>query len=401
MSSLPCCTLCHQPLPVVSGTPIIADVTTVGANVGSGVGAAAASAGSVAVFAQFFANVAYYNVPTQPLQPIIERVYARWYAVFTGFYVGIFNDLNVYNKAVVGAPGGQGRRFPSQSEAVAAFNTALLSNSIRVAKLAVPAPMVIDLSDTEEIFVLRTFLGYKFSNDNPGMLSLPPFPPHNPTLPISNPMDELDNAFGRLQVSDRTVYEVTSTTFNGVTTDWSTAAHATQGEPGSHVRALEKRSKNRRVAAAYAVFIGRYPGVYTTWSEVKGSVDGMASACFQGYSSHEHALAAFMYALRHRRYDRPWVQTISETRPFVRPRFCYYHLHPHCAPENPLNDGCTARKRFYVVYKGRSPGVYTTWLETHIETTGLSGAAHESFASIYTAADKFHEAEQRGEVTTL
>ncbi|KAJ8469909.1 hypothetical protein ONZ45_g16731 [Pleurotus djamor] len=397
MSSLPLCSLCHQPLPASLGTTELTSPTLPAANVAGASAAVDSTTDTAHAVQNFFANTPYSVVPSSPLQLIVEGIYARWYVVFTGFYVGIFNDLDVYNKAIIGAPGALGRRFPTQVAAAAAFNSALLSNQVRVAKVAVSAQMAIN-----------------FSNDSPGM-PLPQTSPTNaPTTPMCDLADELENAFGRLQISDRTVYEVSSSTFNGVTHDWhvslavpllsyllvprSTASHATQKEPGSHVRATVKRSKNRQRAVAYAVFIGRFPGVYTDWSDVKESVDGVPSACFQGYSSTDFAEAAFLYAHRH---GRSWVQSICETRPFVRPRYCYHAHHPHSHPDNPLSEGSTARKRFYVVYKGRVPGVYTTWLETHIETTGLSGASHESFASLPMAIEKYHAAEARYELRRL
>ena len=40
------------------------------------------------------------------------------------------------------------------------------------------------------------------------------------------------------------------------------------------------------------------------------------------------------------------------------------------------------KQRFYVVWRGRKPGIFTSWLETEAQVKGFSGARHKSFISL-------------------
>lgn len=47
------------------------------------------------------------------------------------------------------------------------------------------------------------------------------------------------------------------------------------------------------------------------------------------------------------------------------------------------------RNRTYVVFKGRKPGIYTTWAEAEREVLGYSGAVHRSYNDISLAESAF------------
>ena len=40
-----------------------------------------------------------------------------------------------------------------------------------------------------------------------------------------------------------------------------------------------------------------------------------------------------------------------------------------------------AKQKFYVVWKGRKPGVYTSWVECETQVKGYAGAEYKSFGS--------------------
>lgn len=47
------------------------------------------------------------------------------------------------------------------------------------------------------------------------------------------------------------------------------------------------------------------------------------------------------------------------------------------------------KNRTYVVFKGRKPGIYTTWAEAESEVLGYSGAVHRSYQDISLAESAF------------
>jgi len=48
------------------------------------------------------------------------------------------------------------------------------------------------------------------------------------------------------------------------------------------------------------------------------------------------------------------------------------------------------KNRFYVVWKGKHPGVYTTWAECKVEIEGVKGAQYMSFATSKKAEEAFN-----------
>lgn len=48
-----------------------------------------------------------------------------------------------------------------------------------------------------------------------------------------------------------------------------------------------------------------------------------------------------------------------------------------------------AKQKYYVVWKGRNPGVYETWAECEAQVKGFAGAEFKSFASINLAEEAF------------
>ena len=49
------------------------------------------------------------------------------------------------------------------------------------------------------------------------------------------------------------------------------------------------------------------------------------------------------------------------------------------------------KKKFYVVWAGHKPGVYTSWDEANAQIAGFSGAKYKSFSSVTDAEQAYKE----------
>ncbi|KAJ7506695.1 hypothetical protein B0H11DRAFT_1903480 [Mycena galericulata] len=185
-------------------------------------------------------------------------------------------------------------------------------------------------------------------------------------------------------------YAYHSPTKSGRTTDWSEAAHYSQGVAGGSVQRVVKGSEAPHPKpTAYAVFYGRTPGTYNRWSGPGGAgaqVAGVSGALYQGYPTAQEAAAAFRYALtRGWTGERP-VPTGTVTRPI--PSLPVPVL-PPVSLHNPLHgDAGCVDGRWYIVYAGIMPGIYRSYLECALNTLSIRGAVHDS-------ADSESEAQRR------
>ncbi|KAK7027568.1 hypothetical protein R3P38DRAFT_2776486 [Favolaschia claudopus] len=74
----------------------------------------------------YTANQAFVVVPSQPLTAIEEATpSAEWYAVTRGRFVGVLNHYALSDLAITGVGHGARKAYPSQGEALQAFNDAL------------------------------------------------------------------------------------------------------------------------------------------------------------------------------------------------------------------------------------------------------------------------------------
>ncbi|KAG9447013.1 hypothetical protein H6P81_013141 [Aristolochia fimbriata] len=92
-------------------------------------------------------------------------------------------------------------------------------------------------------------------------------------------------------------------------------------------------SKEGKGKTEYAVYKGREPGVYDSWSAAKEQVNGYPGNCFEKV-------------------------------------------------------GSSASKN-YVVYEGSKPGVYGSWQQTHQQVSGYSGNSYERCDNRAVAQDKY------------
>ncbi|KAJ7512305.1 hypothetical protein B0H11DRAFT_2214109 [Mycena galericulata] len=209
----------------------------------------------------------------------------------------------------------------------------------------------------------------------------PQTPPWAPVSPPTTPRNQ-----PRFKL-----YHFVTPEMEGYTTEWSEAAALTQGVHGARARLVTKKSKSRTNKGAYAVFHGREPGVYETWSSVKPLVIGVPGSIFQGYSNKAAAQAAFEYA-RSRSWTRRYTSRPSSpvllgplSAPSVRPATQPLspqlpELPPYAAASNPLHGDA-----------GRVDDATGKCLECSLNTLGLPGAR---FDSVYgrSNADRLYQA---------
>ncbi|KAJ7126219.1 hypothetical protein C8R44DRAFT_874591 [Mycena epipterygia] len=179
--------------------------------------------------------------------------------------------------------------------------------------------------------------------------------------------------------SSPTVYHYTSPTRSGHTSSWSVAGAATQGVAHASVHTIQRGPNSRKHTkkAAYVVFCGLRCGVFLTWAQTR-----------------PHAHAAFAYA-----QARTWTRCTRDVDVPPTPQLPQPLLSSDSS--NPLNGGESLDDRWYVVYRGITPGVYRSYLESQLNTLGVPGALHESVAGHGAALIKYNSARQRGDVATV
>ncbi|KAJ7679524.1 hypothetical protein DFH06DRAFT_1316423 [Mycena polygramma] len=170
---------------------------------------------------------------------------------------------------------------------------------------------------------------------------------------------------------------------------WADAADETQGLPGASPHRLTPKRKPRKKSGAYAVFCGIATGYFPDWSTVHPLVIGVPNSVYQGYRTEDIAQAAYEYA-----YERGWTRVITKTRVDLPTTLGPYLTHlptpSAVADVNPLHGDSDGR--WYVVYKGISPGVYGSSLECNLNTRGLRCATYDAWDSVEVAIARFEHA---------
>ncbi|KAJ7020766.1 hypothetical protein C8F04DRAFT_1274602 [Mycena alexandri] len=152
------------------------------------------------------------------------------------------------------------------------------------------------------------------------------------------------------------------------------------------------RKSPPRSAGGYAVFFGRQIGAFPLWDDVQPLVIGVRCSLFQGYPTLAQAQAAFDYAAH-----RAWVRVISPSLTLTTHSAIPSLPTPLLDSPSPLHpDNTNSDGRWYVVYSGVTPGVYSSYLECALNTLGLSGAVHDSFGEKSLAVAAFEDARERG-----
>ncbi|KAL1661533.1 hypothetical protein EV715DRAFT_214748 [Schizophyllum commune] len=183
------------------------------------------------------------------------------------------------------------------------------------------------------------------------------------------------------------------------------ATHATP----STARAVESRSCRGRPAKrpGYVVFLGKTAGVYTTWYVVadacNSQVAHVSHSVHHKYDSLAEAQAAFDVAL-----GRGLTYSCGEGSIVVGRQRSAERLSPAdlvlCLAfmdDETSMAMAPARHSWYVVYQGLQPGVYRTYVEVMLSTSGLQDAVHDKYKERDAAVDAFTSALQRGSVYRL
>lgn len=96
----------------------------------------------------------------------------------------------------------------------------------------------------------------------------------------------------------------------------------------------------------YVVWEGRKPGIYKTWDECQRQIAGQKGARFKSFKTYEQAL--------------------------------HYFKNPHLVPNEPKDK----KPKYYVIWKGVKPGIYTDWNEAKRMIQGVEGGAkYKTFGS--------------------
>ncbi|KAJ7884951.1 hypothetical protein B0H13DRAFT_2343384 [Mycena leptocephala] len=184
-------------------------------------------------------------------------------------------------------------------------------------------------------------------------------------------------------------YIVNSPTKSGHVVCWFKAGSLTQGVPNAsavQAGAGGSRGGSGRKSAAYVVFYGQEAGVFTLWADVIRNITGCL-AIHASYSSVEAAHAALDYARA-----RGWTSDSSpseEASTWVTP-----------PDDNALNFGRTTNF-WYAVCCGVVPGVYHSYLECALNTSGVKGNLCNAFPSKVEAERAFSAALAGGMVKSI
>lgn len=95
----------------------------------------------------------------------------------------------------------------------------------------------------------------------------------------------------------------------------------------------------------YVVWEGHRPGVYDSWSDCQQQINGFAGALFKSFGSRAEAQAAL------------------------------------ANPSAAKSSGGSSKTMYYVVWQGKTPGIYTNWAEASAQIRGAAHPKYKSFGS--------------------
>ncbi|KAJ7468413.1 hypothetical protein B0H11DRAFT_2238879 [Mycena galericulata] len=253
--------------------------------------------------------------------------------------------------------------------------------------------------DDAEIVSLIASLSTADGDYPPRHTTPPPRTPSPDLAPVTLQRHTFPTMHSRILTPARTpvVYRFESPTRSGRTTNWSVAGSATQGVADARVQTVSgSRKKKATKKAAYVVFCGRRFGVFRTWTEAQSLVDGVSNSICRGYKTVGEAEAAFQYALR-----RGWVRNCFAPLTAAMPSIPTPN--PGFDTDNPLSgkEPCAQKQTWYIVYRGITPGVYRSHLESQLNTLGVRGALYESIEGRDTAFEKYAGACRRGDIAVV
>lgn len=123
----------------------------------------------------------------------------------------------------------------------------------------------------------------------------------------------------------------------------------------------------------YAVKIGKIPGIYSSWAECQEQISGFPGAVFKGFALKEEAEAFLGFAPKPKAplHSAEKVSSFVASAPKKKPA-----LHStHKTYEKPQ------KKQYYIVKRGWTPGVYTSWVDCQKQVSGYQGALFKGFVT--------------------
>ena len=106
----------------------------------------------------------------------------------------------------------------------------------------------------------------------------------------------------------------------------------------------------------YVVWRGTKPGIYNTWNAAKRQIDGYSGAQYKSYESKAEAERAFANPKQAQQQIKSQKKTV-----------------------------------YYVIWPGRTPGIYTDWESTQKQIVGFAKPRYKSFGSKQLAEKAYQE----------
>ncbi|XP_070031729.1 uncharacterized protein [Nicotiana tomentosiformis] len=113
--------------------------------------------------------------------------------------------------------------------------------------------------------------------------------------------------------------------------------------------------KRNNASKVYVVFRGKRTGLYNSWHQCAPMVTGSKGSIFKAFKSYDEAIAAF-----------------NEFR-------------KSCQADN------ISASKVYVVFRGKSPGLYNSWCECPPMVIGVKGSIFKSYKSYDESIAAFNE----------
>ncbi|KAL1685328.1 hypothetical protein GGG16DRAFT_118978 [Schizophyllum commune] len=179
-------------------------------------------------------------------------------------------------------------------------------------------------------------------------------------------------------------------------------AIATSAQPSPAIPTRSRR-KGKKKHGGYVVFVGKQAGVYRTWSECNEQVYRVSHSVHHGYQSVTEARYAFEVAKANGLTFSCGEAVISVGGEMGATRLTMDDLYPCLAFIDDAISSAIAPDQhgWYVVFKGKQPGVFRTYLEVSLYTTGLASAVQVSYSSRDEAVSAFERALGQGRVYRL
>ncbi|KAJ7073295.1 hypothetical protein B0H15DRAFT_806880 [Mycena belliarum] len=218
-------------------------------------------------------------------------------------------------------------------------------------------------------------------------------PPSSPEPPATPHHRRTARSAPSTPQSSTAAYIIQSPGKNGIALSWFEAGSLTQGVAGASVKGQKKRGPRKRGGpppAAYTVFFGGKIGVFTRWADVQVAITGHGLAIHAGFPSLEAAEAALAFAR-----SKGWT---GDSQPSAPPSASPLPL-PSSYEDNPLSSGTNLL--WYAVCRGVAPGVYRSYLECSLNTSGVPGNLCNSFETRVEAEHAMRLAYQNGWVRAI